>query len=141
MADWSQPSQLAKLAKFYEHARSNPQLVPDAAFVENIIKTFWPTNCWCFVEEAFAIIAPGCAMRPHLTRQLIRHPIEAMIAGGLERPEEVIAQGVVFATKQTPYVEPSLDGKQWLLQEWPKLEQMAAEVFNEVWLELFPPEA
>jgi hypothetical protein len=141
MADWSQPSQLAVLAKFYEHARSNPELVPDSTFVENIVKALWPTNCWAFVEEAFAIIAPGCALRPHLTRILIQYPIEAMIAGGLEKPEEVIAQGVSFATKSNPYVEPSPEGRQWLLLEWPRLEQMAIEVFREKWHELFSPEA
>jgi len=133
MADWSQPSQLVALAEFYERARANPESVSDAVFVESITKAFWPTNCWSFVEAAFAIIAPGCAMRPHLARQLIQHPIEAMIAGGLEDPEEVIAQGVACATKEKPYVEPTAEGKQWLLQEWPKLRQMATTVFQEKW--------
>jgi hypothetical protein len=138
MSHWSHPKQLVELAKFYELARASPESVSDAEFLKNITKTFWPTNCWSFVEAAFAIIAPGCAMRPHLVRQLIQHPIEAMIAGGLEDPNEVIAQGMACATKQSPYVEPSAEGKQWLLNEWPKLGSLASAVFQEKWDELSP---
>jgi hypothetical protein len=138
MNDWSHPKQLVELAKFYEQARTSPESFSDAEFLEGITKAFWPTNCWSFVEAAFAIIAPGCAMRPHLARQLIQHPIEAMIAGGLEDPKAVIAQGTACATKQNPYVVPSSEGKQWLLREWPKLESLATVVFQEKWDELSP---
>lgn len=136
MAHWSHPKQLVELEQFYEKARSNPESVSDAEFIANISKAFWPTNCWSYVEAAFAIIAPACAMRPHLTRQLIESPIEAMIAGGLEDPNEVVAQGVACATKLNPYVEPSAEGRRWLLNEWPNLASLAAEVFRAKWDEL-----
>ena len=60
-------------------------------------------------------------MRPHLTRALIVHPIEAMIAGGLEDENEVIGQGMACATKTNPYVEPTAEGKRWLCEQWPLL--------------------
>lgn len=87
---------------------------------------------------AFAMIAEGCAMRPHLIRQLIEQPIEAMIAGGLEDPSEVIALGMACATTQKPEVEPSTEGRKWLLHEWPKFELLAIAVFQEKWDELSP---
>jgi hypothetical protein len=138
MSHWSHPKQLVELAKFYEQASRDPESVSDTEFLAGITKAFWPTNCWSFVEAAFAIIAPGCAMRPHLARQLIGHPIEAMIAGGLEDPNEIIAQGIACATKENPYVEPSLEGRQWLLNSWPKLGSLATAVFQEKWDESSP---
>lgn len=136
MVDWTYPKQLVELAKFYEQAKQYPESFSDAQFLAAINRSFWPTNCWSFVEAAFAIIAPGCAMRPHLTRQLIQHPIEAMIAGGLEDPKAIIAQGIACATKQNPYVEPTTEGKKWLLNDWPKLELQVTAVFQEKWNEL-----
>lgn len=138
MAHWTHPKQLVELQQFYERARSNPESVSDAEFVAHISKTFWPTNCSSFIEAAFAIIAPACAMRPHLTRRLIEFPIEAMIAGGLEDPKEVVAQGVACATKQNSYVEPSAEGRRWLLEELPMLAPLAGEVFRAKWDELSP---
>ena len=140
MADWSNPKQLVELTAFYEMARSHPESVSDEEFVANITKAFWPTNCWSYVEASFAIIAPGCAMRPHLIRQLIAHPIEAMIAGGLESSEEVVAQGVTCATKENHYVEPTDEGKKWLVEQWPTLAELAKEVFMEKWHALSSPE-
>lgn len=87
---------------------------------------------------AFAMIAEGCAMRPHLTHQLIEQPIEAMIAGGLENPSEVIALGMVCAINPNPEVELSTEGRKWLLHEWPKFESLAIAVFQEKWDELSP---
>jgi hypothetical protein len=133
MANWSYPRQLVELAAFYDRARALPESVSDAEFLKSIRSAFWPTNCWSFVEASFAIIAPGCAMRPHLTRELIQHPIAAMIAGGLENPDDVIAQGVAFATKRDPYVEPTAEGKRWLIEQWPSLKELATAVFNEKW--------
>ncbi|WP_426212061.1 hypothetical protein [Massilia sp. TWP1-3-3] len=130
MENWSSPKCLVKLADFYADVQGTPESVSDADFMKRITETFWPTSCWCFVEEAFAIIAPGCAMRPHLTRALIVHPIEAMIAGGLEDENEVIGQGMACATKTNPYVEPTAEGKRWLCEQWPLLELLAIEVFR-----------
>lgn len=136
MADWSQPPQLVKLAAFYEQARLRPEEISDADFVANIEAAFWPTNCWSYVEASFAIIAPGCSLRPHLTRQLIAHPIEAMIAGGLTDANQVTEQGVACATKKQHYVEPTDEGKRWLVQEWPKYARDAVEVFQQKQKEL-----
>jgi len=133
MADWSHPQQLIELAAFYESDAKDPTQFDDEEFAKNVKKAFWGTNCWSFVEAAFAIIAPACSRRPHLARELIRFPIDAMIAGGLEDPSSVVAQGVACATKDDHYVEPTEEGEHWLLDEWPKLDAMAQEVFNEIW--------
>ncbi|QEI08164.1 hypothetical protein FXN63_21710 [Pigmentiphaga aceris] len=134
-AGWHENKRLAVLADFYEAASAAPESVSDAEFIQHITAAFWPTNCWAFVEQAFAIIAPGCSMRPHLARELIAHPIEAMVAGGLEDERQVIAQGTALANHAAPYVAPSLDGRQWLLTKWPQLEAVAIEVFREKYAE------
>lgn len=128
---WSSSRPLAELGEFYEAVKAAPESVSDVEFIQRITQVFWPTNCWAFVEQAFAIIAPGCALRPHLVRELIGHPIEAMIAGGLADENDVIAQGVAFANKVLPYVEPSPDGRLWLLEQWPTLEDVVIEVFRQ----------
>lgn len=138
MADWSYSRRLVELENFYARAQLDPDTVSDDDFIRKITQTFWATNCACFVQQAFAIIAPGCAMRPHLVRELIAHPIEAMIAGGLDDEQEVIRQGIWCATKAEPYVEPSPDGKRWLLEQWPKLEAVAIAVFRAKIKELEP---
>lgn len=132
MAAWSFPRELRELAQFYAKARADPDSVSDAEVLAAVERAFWPTNCWSYAEAAFAIIAPACALRPHLVRQLIAHPIGAMIAGSLDDPDLVIAQGVACATKERPYVEPTPEGKKWLLEEWPRLESLAQEVFREI---------
>jgi len=136
VAQWSIPQRLHELGLLYDRARGDPGSVSDAELLDAIEKAFWPTNCWSFVEAAFAMIAPACSMRPHLTRKLIAHPIGGMIAGGLDEPHLVIAQGVACATKADPYVEPTPEGKKWLLEEWPKLGDVALEVFREALSEL-----
>lgn len=136
MADWSYSRRLVELENFYARAQLDPDSVSDEEFIQRITQTFWGTNCACFVEQSFAIIAPACAMRPHLVRELIVHPIEAMIAGGLDDEHEVIQQGISCATKAEPYVEPSPDGKRWLLEQWPTLETVAIGIFREKHREL-----
>ncbi|WP_332851925.1 hypothetical protein [Duganella sp. S19_KUP01_CR8] len=128
---WSSPRRLSELSEFYEAVKANPTSVDDAEFIRKITGTFWPTNCSAFVEQSFAIIAPGCSMRPHLVRQLIAHPIEAMIAGGLLDENDVIAQGLAYANNVQPYVEPTPDGRRWLLEQWPRLEDVAVEVYRQ----------
>ena len=133
MADWSQPQQLKNLAAFYEREAKDPARFDDEEFLKNVKNAFWGTDCWSFVEAAFAIIAPACSRRPHLVRELIHAPIDAMISGGLEDPSDVVAQGLACATKPNHYVAPTEEGKQWLLNEWPKLDTLAQEVFMEIW--------
>ncbi|MGH1343614.1 MAG: hypothetical protein ACRBN8_18800 [Nannocystales bacterium] len=133
MEPWTTPQQLVELAAFYEAEAIDLSRFDDETFVRNVEKALWGTNCWSFVEASFAIIAPACSRRPHLTRTLFRHPIRAMIAGGLEDPGEVMALGSACATRNDPYVQPSEEGRSWLVSDWPKFDPVAREVFSELW--------
>ncbi|MGK5006963.1 hypothetical protein [Janthinobacterium sp. LB2P70] len=130
MPTWTSPSQLVALAAFYAQAQAHPERLSDAVFLENVKNAHWPTNCWNYVEASFAIIAPACLLRPHLTPVLIAFPIDAMIAGGLEDGGQVISIGLACATRSAPYVAVSEDGKRWLTQVWPGLGEMAEAVFR-----------
>lgn len=130
MSTWTSPPQLVALAAFYAQVQARPETVGDAAFLEAVTNAHWPTNCWSYVEASFAIIAPACLLRPYLTADLIALPIAAMIAGGLEDAQQVIAIGLACATRSDPYVAPSEEGKRWLTQVWPGLGELAAVVFQ-----------
>ena len=130
MPTWTSPPQLVALATFYAQAQAQPDAFSDAAFLEAVKAAHWPTNCWSYMEASFAIIAPACLLRPHLTAELIALPIDAMIAGGLEDAGQVIAIGLDCATRSAPYVEPSEEGRRWLTQVWPGLGEMAGAVFR-----------
>lgn len=130
MPTWTSPPQLVALAAFYAQAQAHPETISDAAFLDAVKAAHWPTNCWSYVEASFAIIAPACLLRPHLTAGLIALPIAAMIAGGLEDAEQVIAIGRACATRDAPYVEVSEDGKRWLTQVWPGLREVVETVFQ-----------
>ncbi|MCX7293632.1 hypothetical protein [Janthinobacterium sp.] len=129
MPTWTSPPQLVALAAFYAQAQAQPDAFSDAAFVDAVKAAHWPTNCWSYVEASFAIIAPACLLRPHLTAELIALPIDAMIAGGLDDAGQVIAIGLACATRDDPYVVPGEEGKRWLTQVWPGLEELVAAVF------------
>ncbi|OEZ60221.1 hypothetical protein JAB5_03300 [Janthinobacterium sp. HH103] len=129
MPNWTSPPQLVALAAFYARAQAHPETISDAAFLEAVKAAHWPTNCWSYVEASFAIIAPACLLRPHLTAGLIVFPIDAMIAGGLDDAGQVIAIGRACATRDAPYVEVSEEGKRWLTQVWPGLDELIGEVF------------
>ena len=139
MANWLHPPQLVELDRFYQLEAANPEQFADDQVLSKIEGTFWGTNCWSYVEAAFAIIAPACLRRPHLTKRLIAHPIRAMIYGGLEAPEDVVDQGVAFAYKDDPYIRPSPEGLKWLLEVWPSCDGLAQDVFREIWLECSEP--
>ena len=128
MSTWTSPPQLVALAAFY--AQAQPYAVSDALFVETVRLAHWPTNCWSYAEASFAIIAPACLLRPHLSAELIAFPIDAMIAGGLEDAEQVIAIGLDCAMRDAPYVAPSEEGKRWLTQVWPGLGEVVETVFQ-----------
>jgi len=85
---------------------------------------------------SFAIISATCALRPHLSLELIGDPIDVMIQGGLDREEDVIAQGVAVARKERPYVPLTDEGRAWLLESWPQLEDDAKAIFRRKWIEL-----
>ena len=129
MSTWTSPPQLVALAAFYAQAQAQPDAFSDAAFLKAVKAAHWPTNCWSYMEASFAIIAPACLLRPHLTAELIALPIDAMIAGGLDHAEQVIAIGLDCATRDAPYVAPSEEGKRWLTQVWPGLGELIGEVF------------
>lgn len=130
MPAWTSPPQLVALAAFYAQAQEHPETLSDAVFLENVKNAHWPTNCWSYVEASFAIIAPACLLRPHLTAELIVLPIDAMVAGGLDNAGQVIAIGLACATRSDPYVEPSEAGRRWLTQVWPALGELAGSVFQ-----------
>jgi len=131
MPTWTSPPQLVALAAFYAQAQEHPETLSDAVFLENVKNAHWPTNCWSYVEASFAIIAPACLLRPHLTAELIALPIDAMIAGGMDDAEQVIAIGLACATRSDPDVEPSEAGRRWLTQVWPALGELAGSVFQD----------
>ena len=130
MSTWTSPPQLVALAAFYERAQAQPDAISDVAFLAAVKSAHWPTNCWSYVEASFAIIAPACLLRPHLTAELIAFPIDAMIAGGLDDAAQVIAIGMACATRDAPYVAPSEEGRRWLTQVWPGLGEMVEAVFQ-----------
>ncbi|MDO8042456.1 hypothetical protein [Janthinobacterium sp. SUN137] len=130
MPTWTSPPQLVALAAFYARAQAHPDALSDAAFLDAVKAAHWPTNCWSYVEASFAIIAPACLLRPHLTADLIALPIAAMIAGGLDDAGQVIAIGLACATRDAPYVAVSAEGKRWLTQVWPTLEELVETVFQ-----------
>ena len=129
MPTWTSPPQLVALAAFYAQAQAHPETLSDAVFLDNVKAAHWPTNCWSYMEASFAIIAPACLLRPHLTAELIAFPIDAMIAGGLDDAAQVIAIGLDCATRDAPYVAPSEEGKRWLTQVWPGLGELIGQVF------------
>lgn len=108
----------------------------DEELIAQARAAYWGTNCWSWVEMSFAIISATCALRPHLALDLIGDPIDAMIQGGLEREEDVIAQGVAYARKERPYVPLTEEGRTWLLESWPRLEGDARAIFRRKWIEL-----
>lgn len=130
MPAWTSPPQLVALAAFYAQAQEHPETLSDAVFLENVKNAHWPTNCWSYVEASFAIIAPACLLRPHLTAELIVLPIDAMVAGGLDNAGQLIAIGLACATRSDPYVEPSEAGRRWLTQVWPALGELVGAVFQ-----------
>ncbi|KAB8059018.1 hypothetical protein GCN74_14305 [Janthinobacterium sp. FT14W] len=130
MPTWTSPPQLVALAAFYAQAQAQPDAFSDAAFLDAVKAAHWPTNCWSYVEASFAIIAPACLLRPHLTAGLIALPIDAMIAAGLDDAGQVIPIGLACVTRDAPYVAPGEEGKRWLTQVWPGLEELVAAVFR-----------
>lgn len=129
MPTWTFPPQLVTLAAFYAQAQAYPEAISDAVFLDNVKNAHWPTNCWSYMEASFAIIAPACLLRPHLTAELIAFPIDAMIAGGLDDARQVIDIGLAYARRDAPYVVPSEEGKRWLTQVWPRLGELIGQVF------------
>ena len=130
MPTWTSPPQLVALAAFYAQVQAQPDAFSDADFLDALKAAHWPTNCWSYMEASFAIIAPACLLRPHLTAELIAMPIDAMIAGGLDNAEQVIAIGLDCATREAPYVAPSEEGKRWLTQVWPGLGELIEAMFQ-----------
>jgi hypothetical protein len=132
---WTHPPQLVRFAEFLSRAETDPT-ISNEDVIKQVRATYWGTNAWSFVEMSLAIVSVTCVARPHLADELIADPIEAMIAGGLESEDDVIAQGVALAKKDHPYVPLTEGGRAWLLETWPRLEQSAKEKFRRKWAEL-----
>ena len=136
MATWSHPPQLVRFAGLLERAKNEPSSVSDERLIEHVRATYWATNCWSWVEMSLAVISAACAVRPHLAEELIADPIDAMIAGGLDSEDDIVAQGVALARKPEPYVPLLEEGRTWLLESWPDLEASAKVIFRRKWAEL-----
>lgn len=136
VATWTYPPQLVRFEAYLARVKEAPSSISDDELIVQVRATYWGTNCWSYVEMSLAILSAACALRPHLAERLIADPIEAMIAGGLDSEDDVIAQGVALARKSAPYVPLSDDGRAWLLEKWPELEREAREVFRQKWTEL-----
>jgi hypothetical protein len=117
------------LFALYARARIDQSSVSDEELLEAIKNTYWGTNASCAVQQIFAVIAPACLLRPHLTRELIRAPIEAIIACGDEAPESVVKAGAYLLVDGSPYVSPDPYGMFWLENVLPTLEPVINEVF------------
>lgn len=112
---------LISLREFYERTKSAPETATDEEFLSAVRRTFWGTNSFAFVEASFAIIAPGCLLRPHLTKKMLRAPVRAAVASGVEATQSIVAWGVRCADLTTP------DGVVWLTRELPALQDLVTE--------------
>lgn len=128
----TEAARAAPLLALYEQARLNPDTVSDQELLGQIEKTYWPTNAFCAVQQIFCIIAPACLLRPHLTRELLRAPIEAIIACGVEDSAAVIALGTSLLKDKDAYTSPDRHGIAWLQNVLPTLGVLADEVFADV---------
>ena len=120
------------LFALYERARHSPASVADAELLEQIKKSYWVTNASDAVSQIFSIVAPACLSRPHLTRQLLKAPIGALVACTCESAESVIQSGTALASSQSVYVTPDDYGKHWLSEVLPTLRPLVEEVLIEV---------
>ncbi|MER2564608.1 MAG: hypothetical protein ABTQ32_28030 [Myxococcaceae bacterium] len=132
MREWSSMERLDRLSRFYELDAIMPW-ANDATFLAAIRQTFWSTSAGDFVGCAFAIIAPGCELRPHLVPKLLRAPIRAAVAVGVEDAARIIAWGVACADQTNPLVvlRPTLRGERWLRDRLPALTAVVRQVVQE----------
>jgi hypothetical protein len=136
---WTNPPQLVVLEAMLDRARDTPEAVSDEELLARIRATYhapWGTNCWSWVEMSLAILSAACVVRPSLAVHLLDDPIEAMIAGGLDKEEDVIPVGLWLARKAHPYVPLTEPGRAWLLDTWPTLEPDVRAIFRRKLAEL-----
>lgn len=133
---WTSPAQLLALAAFYRDAQARPADIPDAVFLDTVARAHWPTNCWNYAQASLAIVAHGCMLRPHLTRELIALPVAAMMAGGLDTAAAIIDYGTACAARTGAYVAFTPEGRRWMAQQWPGLSRMVEEEYARQWQEL-----
>jgi hypothetical protein len=128
-----------ELSQVYEGVRDGKLEIGDDDLVAKVRAAFWGTNAYDAIQMAFAVIGPACYFRPHLAPRLIDRPIEHIIAlGGMapDREDDLIAQGVAVAHMEKTYVPLLDEGRQWLLEGWPKVEHQARAEFRRQWAEL-----
>jgi len=135
MLRWSEFPPLIELEEFYSELRRSPTSFTDDEVIRRVGRTYWPTNCWSFVEASFAILSPAGLIKPSAVRGLIEEPIRAMIYGGLQRSADVVGEGLAVARKIDPIVELTAEAREWLVEHWPKYESTAVEIFDAVWNE------
>ncbi|OBV39400.1 hypothetical protein [Janthinobacterium psychrotolerans] len=130
---WTSPAQLLALAAFYRDAQHHPGAISDALFVDTVSRAHWPGNCQDCAQASLAIVAHGCVLRPHLTRELIALPVAALLAAGLDSGEAIIAWGTACAASTQPYVAFTPEGRRWMERQWPGLSVMLAEEYAQQW--------
>ena len=135
-ADWPRPKRLTNLDAFYEAVRRDPSSATDEEFLRRIAGAHAGSNALDYAEDSFGIIAPGCLLRPHLTRKLIAHPLGALIAAGVDDVGKMIRIGMACATSERNDVKPTAEGVQWLVQIWPQQIDLIREVVDELFQEL-----
>jgi hypothetical protein len=129
---WSSMQQLRDLNEFYQAEKRAPHATSDEEFLRAVRRSFWGTNSVDFVAAAFAIVAPGCRLRPHLQRKMLRAPIRAAVASGVDDPKSIMSWGVRCAdTNDRLYLRSTPDGVAWLAQEFPSLENVVKEIVAE----------
>ena len=130
---WTSPAQLLALAAFYRDAQRHPDAISDALFLDTVSRAHWPGNCQDCAHASLAIVAHGCVLRPHLTRELIALPVAAMMAGGLDSAAAIIDYGTACAASAQPYVAFTPEGRRWMAQQWPGLSLMVEEEYTRQW--------
>jgi hypothetical protein len=135
MPQWETNGKLFALNRFCQKCLANPESATDLEFVQFVKASLWPCNASDAADAGFAIIAEALSVRPHLARELIALPVDALISGGMWEDDDwrkMVQIGIDCATNPESYVVPTEAGKIWLTQEWPKLEGMIEEVFREM---------
>jgi hypothetical protein len=127
---------LVALEAMLDRARDTPEAVSDEELVTCIRATYRGTNCWSWVDMSLVVISAACAVRPSLAVYLLDDPIEVIIAGGLDKEEDVIPYGLALARAADPYVPLTEPGRAWLLETWPMLEPDVRTVFRRKWAEM-----
>jgi len=131
MNQWDGYSKLWKLQGYYQCERENPRAISDEIFLNQIETCFWPSNCLDFAEASLVMVIPGCILRPHLTHALLHHPMEALMAGGVNNSESILQWGSALLHKEECYVSLTPEIREWLEIVWPNMGDIVQGIWEE----------